>query len=95
VEIDGAEDSTALGKLRDETLRGRRALWIHSHGALRAELPAGVARPHLPTRSSRTPVRYSFAPVTRTATVTLGGTVTAKGPSDVGDLRFPPLRGSG
>ncbi|MFF7183203.1 hypothetical protein [Streptomyces sp. NPDC008121] len=55
VEIDRADESTAVDKLRDEALRGRPALWIRWHGALRAELPAGVARLHLPTRSSKAP----------------------------------------
>ncbi|CAM5672657.1 hypothetical protein SALBM311S_07356 [Streptomyces alboniger] len=55
VEIDRADDSTAVDKLRDEALRGRPALWIRWHGTLRAELPAGVARLHLPSRSSRSP----------------------------------------
>lgn len=44
VEIDRADESTAVDKLRDEALRGRPALWIRWHGALRAELLAGVAR---------------------------------------------------
>ncbi|MCX4673536.1 hypothetical protein OG453_44055 [Streptomyces sp. NBC_01381] len=76
VEIDRAEDGTALDKLRDEALRGRPALWIRWHGARRAELPAGVARLHLPTGSSRSPIRYSLAPVTRAAAITLGEAVT-------------------
>ncbi|MFJ9714004.1 hypothetical protein [Streptomyces sp. NPDC101234] len=76
VEIDRAEDSTAVDKLRDEALRGRPALWIRWHGALRAHVPAGVARLHLPTRSSRSPVRYSLAPLAATASITLGGAVT-------------------
>ncbi|MDQ8707575.1 hypothetical protein RCO28_34655 [Streptomyces sp. LHD-70] len=76
VEIDRSDDSTAVDKLRDEALRGRPALWIRWHGALRAEVPAGVARLHLPTRSSTSPVRYSRAPVTDTASITLGADVT-------------------
>ncbi|GAA2679737.1 hypothetical protein [Streptomyces lunalinharesii] len=76
VEIDRADESTAVDKLRDEALRGRPALWIRWHGALRAELPAGVARLHLPTRSSKSPLRYSLAPVAGTETITLGPTVT-------------------
>ncbi|WP_328842920.1 hypothetical protein [Streptomyces sp. NBC_00258] len=67
-----------MDKLRDEALRGRPALWIRWHGALRVELPAGVTRLHLPTRSSHSPVRYSLAPVARTAAITLGEAVTPK-----------------
>ncbi|MEW2306277.1 hypothetical protein AB0958_41085 [Streptomyces sp. NPDC006655] len=40
-----------------EAPRGRPAPWIRWHGALRAELPVGVTGLHLPTRSSRAPVR--------------------------------------
>lgn len=76
VEIDRAEDSTALDKLRDEALRGRPALWIRWHGQLRAELPPGVARLHLPTRSRRAPFRYSLDPVTGTEAITVGAAVT-------------------
>lgn len=43
---------------------------------MRAHLPAGVACLHLPTRSSRSPVRYSMAPLTATTSITLGGAVT-------------------
>ncbi|GHF27480.1 hypothetical protein GCM10010218_05560 [Streptomyces mashuensis] len=82
LEIDRAEDSTAVDKLRDEALRGHPALWVRWHGALRAELPAGVARLHLPARSSRSPVRYSLAPVTGTAAITLGEAVTPKARAD-------------
>ncbi|MFD5067602.1 hypothetical protein ACFWNC_06595 [Streptomyces sp. NPDC058369] len=82
VEIDRADDSTAVDKLRDEALRGRPALWIRWHGALRAELPAGVARLHLPTRSSRAPLRYSLAPVTGTEAITLGPAVTPEDRAD-------------
>lgn len=82
VEIDRADDSTALDKLRDEALRGRPALWIRWHGALRAELPAGVARLHLPTRSSRSPIRYSLHPVTNAATITASGAVTPEARAD-------------
>lgn len=78
VEIDRADDSTAIDKLRDEALRGRPALWICWHGALRAELPAGVARLHLPTRSSRSPVRYLLTQVTGTAAISLGEAVTPR-----------------
>ncbi|MET7305036.1 hypothetical protein [Embleya sp. NPDC005575] len=77
VEIDREEHGTAVDKLRDEALRGRPALWIRWHGALRAELPAGVARLHLPARSTRSPVRYSLMAVTDTAAITLGEAVTA------------------
>lgn len=50
VEIDREDIGTAVDKLRDEALRGRPALWIRWHGAVRAELSAGVARLRLPTR---------------------------------------------
>lgn len=76
VEIDRQDDSTAVQKLRDEALRGHPALWIRWHGALRTELPPGVARLHLHTRSSRGPVRYSLNPVTRAAPITHGEAVT-------------------
>ena len=82
VEIDREDDGTAVDKLRDEALRGRPAVWVRWHGALRAELPPGVARLHLPTRSSRSPVRYSLAPVTDAATITLGETVTPEARAD-------------
>ncbi|MCX4666495.1 hypothetical protein OG453_07405 [Streptomyces sp. NBC_01381] len=82
VEIDRGDDSTAVDKLRDEALRGRPALWIRWHGTLRTDLPAGVARLHLPTRSSRSPVRYSLAPVTTAAGITLGEAVTAEARED-------------
>ncbi|MFI8880242.1 hypothetical protein [Streptomyces sp. NPDC055243] len=76
LEIDRADESTAVDKLRDEALRGRPALWIRWHGALRAELPAGVARLHLPTRSSKSPLRYSLATVTGTEAITTGRAVS-------------------
>lgn len=82
VEIDREDDSTAVDKLRDEALRGRPALWLRWHGALRAELPAGVARLHLPSRSSRSPVRYTLAPVTDTAAIALGRPVTREDRAD-------------
>ncbi|MCX4749155.1 hypothetical protein OG455_27220 [Kitasatospora sp. NBC_01287] len=82
VEIDRTDDSTAVDKLRDEALRGHPALWIRWHGGLRAELPAGVARLHLPTRSSSPPVRYSLTPVTGTAAITLGAGVTPEARAD-------------
>ena len=82
VEIDRADDSTAVDKLRDEALRGRPALWIRWHGALRAELPPGVARLHLPSRSSRSPIRYSLTHVPGTAAITVGGAVTPEARSD-------------
>ncbi len=82
VEIDRTDDSTAVDKLRDEALRGRPALWIRWHGEPRTELPAGVARLHLPTQSSRTPVRYSLAPVTSTAAITIGEPVTPEARKD-------------
>ncbi|MFI0742741.1 hypothetical protein ACH4PU_32365 [Streptomyces sp. NPDC021100] len=82
VEIDRADESTAVDKLRDEALRGRPALWIRWHGALRAELPAGVARLHLPTRSSRSPLRYSLASVTGTEAITVGPAVTPEARAD-------------
>lgn len=82
VEIDREDDSTAVDKLRDEALRGHPALWIRWHGALRAELPAGVARLHLPTRSSRSPVRYSLTPVTSAAAIALGEAVTPEARAD-------------
>lgn len=82
VEIDRADDSTAADKLRDEALRGRPALWIRWHGALRAELPAGVARLHLPTRSSRSPLRYSLTPITNMAAITLGEAITPEARAD-------------
>ncbi|WP_329449593.1 hypothetical protein OG894_01045 [Streptomyces sp. NBC_01724] len=52
------------------------------HGALRAELPAGVACLHLPTQSSRSPVWYSLKPVTSTAAITLGEAVTPEARAD-------------
>ncbi|MGG7574088.1 hypothetical protein [Streptomyces sirii] len=82
VEIDREDDSTAVDKLRDEALRGHPAVWIRWHGALRTELPAGVARLHLPTWSSRSPVRYSLPPVTGTAAITLGEAVTPEARED-------------
>ena len=82
VEIDRTDDGTAADKLHDEALRGRPALWIRWYGTLRAEPPAGVARLHLPTRSSRSPVRYSLAPVTGTAAITLGEAVTPEARAD-------------
>jgi hypothetical protein len=78
VEIDRADDSTAVDKLPDEALRGHPALWIRCHGTLRAELPAGVARLHLPTRSSRSPVRYSLTQIIDTAAITVGGAGTSE-----------------
>ncbi|MFG2234898.1 hypothetical protein ACGFNX_33740 [Streptomyces sp. NPDC048723] len=75
VEIDRADTGTAVDKLRDEALRGRPALWIRWHGTVRAELPAGVARLHLPTRATRSPIRYSLASVDNTAAITCGGHV--------------------
>lgn len=77
-----ADDSTAADKLRDEALRGHPALWIRWHGAMRPELPAVVARLHLPTQSSRSPVRYPLAPVTSTAVITLGDAVTPEARAD-------------
>lgn len=55
--------------------RAPRAVDPMAHGALRAELPAGVARLHLPARSTRSPVRYSLASVADTAAIT-GGAVS-------------------
>lgn len=78
VEIDRTDESTAVDKLRDEALRGRPALWIRWHGALRAELPAGVARLHLPTRSSKSPLRYSLAPMVGTEVIARGPAVTSE-----------------
>ncbi|WP_335938990.1 hypothetical protein [Streptomyces sp. PTD5-9] len=71
-----------MDKLRDEALRGRPTLWIRWHGALRAELPAGVARLHLPARSSKSPLRYSLAPVTGNEAITLGPPVTPEARAD-------------
>ncbi|MER5549758.1 hypothetical protein ABT072_47050, partial [Streptomyces sp. NPDC002589] len=82
VEIDREDDSTAVDKLRDEALRGHPALWIRWHGALRAQLPAGVARLHLPTRSSRSPMRYSMVSLPDTAAITLGEAVTPEARAD-------------
>ncbi|MFI1741984.1 hypothetical protein [Streptomyces sioyaensis] len=82
VEIDREDFGTAVDKLRDEALRGRPALWIRWHGALRAELPAGVARLHLPARSSRSPVRYSLPPVTDAAAITFGEAITPEAQAD-------------
>lgn len=82
VEIDRADESTAVDKLRDEALRGRPALWIRWHGALRAELPAGVARLHMPARSSKSPILYSLAPVADTEAITLGPAVTPEARAD-------------
>ncbi|OKJ10537.1 hypothetical protein AMK21_30050 [Streptomyces sp. CB00316] len=75
VEIDREDFGTATDKLRDEALRGRPALWVRWHGALRADVAAGVARLHLPGRSTRSPVRYSMPTVTAAAAITTGGTV--------------------
>ncbi|MGW7459941.1 hypothetical protein [Streptomyces sp. NPDC054797] len=50
-----------MGKLRSPSLRAHPALWIRWHGALRAELPAGVARLQLPVRAARSPIRYALA----------------------------------
>ncbi|MGW4806278.1 hypothetical protein [Kitasatospora sp. NPDC004272] len=82
VEIDRTDDSTAVDKLRDEALRGHPALWIRWHGALRTELPAGVARLHLPARSTRPPARYFLDPVDSEPAVTFGGPVTAEAQED-------------
>ncbi|WP_371591690.1 hypothetical protein [Streptomyces virginiae] len=82
VEIDRADDGTAVDKLRDEALRGHPALWIRWHGALRAELPAGVARLHLPARSTRSPIRYSLAPVADTAVITHGEALSLEARED-------------
>ncbi|MQT05110.1 hypothetical protein FF041_34735 [Streptomyces jumonjinensis] len=82
VEIDREDYSTAVDKLRDEALRGRPSLWLRWHGALRAEVPAGVARLHLPTRSTRSPLRYTLAPVTGAAAVTFGGPVPPEAQED-------------
>ncbi|WP_051966928.1 hypothetical protein [Kitasatospora mediocidica] len=82
VEIDRTDDSTAVDKLRDEALRGHPALWIRWHGTLRAELPAGVARLHLPARSTRPPARYFLDPVDSAPAVTFGGPVTAEAQAD-------------
>ncbi|MEW1640343.1 hypothetical protein AB0469_40625 [Streptomyces sp. NPDC093801] len=78
VEIDREDFGSAVDKLRDEALRGRPALWIRWHGALHAELPAGVARLHLPGKATRSPVRYSLAPVTDSAAITCGKPVSAE-----------------
>ncbi|MFJ3882931.1 hypothetical protein ACIPW5_36455 [Streptomyces sp. NPDC090077] len=71
-----------MDKLRDEALRGRPALWIRWHGAVRAELPAGVARLRLPTRATRSPIRYSLAAVSDTAAITCGETVSLEAQED-------------
>ncbi|MFJ5026131.1 hypothetical protein [Streptomyces goshikiensis] len=76
VEIDREDIGTAVDKLRDEALRGRPALWIRWHGAVRADLPAGVARLRLPTRATRSPIRYSLAAVGDTAVITRGEPVS-------------------
>ncbi|MFD3720083.1 hypothetical protein [Streptomyces sp. NPDC058674] len=72
VEIDREDTGTAMDKLRDEALRGRPALWIRWHGPVRAELPAGVARLRLPTRTTRSPIRYTLTAVDDTAAITCG-----------------------
>ncbi len=82
VEIDRVDDSTAVDKLRDEALRGRPSLWVRWHGTPRAQLPAGVARLHLPTRSSRTPIRYSLAPISGNPAITLGSPVIPEARAD-------------
>ncbi|MFK0202074.1 hypothetical protein [Streptomyces lavendulae] len=82
VEIDREDIGTAVDKLRDEALRGRPALWIRWHGAVRAELPAGVARLRLPTRATRSPIRYSLAAVSGTAAITCGETVSLEARED-------------
>lgn len=85
LEIDREDDGTALDKLRDEALRGRPALWIRWHGALRAELPAGVARLHLLAKDSGPPRRYALPPVAATAAITCGPSVTAEARADAHD----------
>ncbi|MFE2141535.1 hypothetical protein ACFXA3_07225 [Streptomyces sp. NPDC059456] len=82
VEIDREDFGSAVDRLRDEALRGRPALWIRWHGALRAELPDGVARLHLPSRTTRTPIRYSMAPVTDSAAITCGNPVSPEAHED-------------
>ncbi|MFH8670205.1 hypothetical protein ACH4F3_35795 [Streptomyces anulatus] len=82
VEIDREDFGTAVDKLRDEALRGHPALWIRWHGTLRAEVAPGVARLHLPGRSTRSPVRYSMAPVATAAAITTGGPVTPEARAD-------------
>ncbi|MGZ9928684.1 hypothetical protein ACXNSR_02210 [Streptomyces sp. NC-S4] len=82
MEIDREDFGTAVDKLRDEALRGRPALWIRWHGALRAELPAGVARLRLPTRATRSPIRYTLAPLGDTAAITCGEPVSAEALDD-------------
>lgn len=82
VEIDRADESTAVDKLRDEALRGRPALWIRWHGAPRAGLPAGVARLHLPARSRKSPLGYSLLPVSGIEAITLGPAVTPEARAD-------------
>ncbi|MFE9636929.1 hypothetical protein [Streptomyces sp. NPDC006463] len=71
-----------MDKLRNETLRGHPTLWICRHGALRAELPAGVARLHLPARSTRSTIRFSLAQVTDTAVITHGQAVSLEARED-------------
>ncbi|MFB6560871.1 hypothetical protein ACFCYH_18710 [Streptomyces sp. NPDC056400] len=78
VKIDREDDGTAVAKLRDETLRGHPTLWTRWHRAVRAELPAGVARLHPPTRSTRSPTRNSLAPDTDTAVTTHSHAVSLK-----------------
>ncbi|MFB6578770.1 hypothetical protein ACFCYC_15360 [Streptomyces sp. NPDC056402] len=78
VEIDREDDGTTVAKLRDETLRGHPTLWTRCHGAVRAELPAGIARLHPPTQSTRSPTQYSLTPVTDTTVITHGQAVSLK-----------------
>ncbi|MFF3554573.1 hypothetical protein ACFYXL_14330 [Streptomyces tsukubensis] len=82
VEIDREDDSTAVEKLRDEALRGRPAVWLRWHGALRTEVPAGVARLHLPTRSTKSPTRYSLARVPDEGAIVFGGPVSPEARAD-------------
>lgn len=82
VEIDREDIGTAVDKLRDEALRGRPALWIRWHGAVRAELPAGVARLRLPTRATRSPIRSPLKGVDDTAAITCGEAVSPEARED-------------
>ncbi|MBT2470551.1 hypothetical protein J7E97_22435 [Streptomyces sp. ISL-66] len=56
--------------------------WIRWHGALRAELPVGVARLRLPTSTTRSPIRYSLAPIGDAAAITYGEPVSPEARED-------------
>ncbi len=87
VEIDRADTGTAVDKLRYQALRG--APRCGSAGTERCAPNArpGVARLHLPKRATRSPIRYTLAPVDEAA-LTYGEPVPPKARSDPG-MRYP------